>query len=457
MTEETQSINSDMPQPADLVIQARWVIPVRPRGQALEDAAVVINGGRIIDVLPVAQLAARYQVTQTVILNDHVLVPGLINLHTHAGMTLMRGLADDLPLMQWLNEHIWPAEKKVISEGFVHDSTLLGCAEMLSGGVTCFNEMYFYPEAAAEAAIQAGLRANLGLIVLEFPTSYAHDAEDYLQKGLNSRDNWRGHALLSASLAPHAPYTISDETFGKVLTYADQLGIGIHTHVHETQDEISQSIAQHGVRPLQRLANLSLLGPNIVAAHCVHLQPEEMSLLAEYGCHVAHCPTSNLKLASGIASIAELLMKGVNVGIGTDGAASNNRLDMFSEMRMAALLAKGTSGDAAALPASQALEMATLSAAKALCMEEKIGSIEVGKMADLVAVRIADSEILPCFDPISHLVYVAEREQVSHVWVAGELRYQKLAGQTGVYADIEPAELKEIIEEWQPKLNQYKA
>lgn len=447
---------SQIAQEADLAICARWVIPVSSRGQVLENTAVVINNGAIIDLLPIEQLPVHYQPAQIVFLDEHALIPGLINLHTHAGMTLMRGLADDLPLMQWLNEHIWPAEKKVVSERFVRDSTLLGCAEMLSGGITCFNEMYFYPQAAAEAASQAGIRVNLGLIVLEFPTGYAHDADDYLQKGLNARDNWRGHSLISASLAPHAPYTISDETFSKVLTYADQLSIGIHTHIHETQDEISQGKAQHGVRPLQRLASLGLLGPNLVAAHCVHLQPDEMDLLAEYGCHVAHCPTSNLKLASGVAPVTDLLAHGINVGIGTDGAASNNRLDMFAEMRLAALLAKGASGNASALPAAQALEMATLNAAKALCMDEKIGSIESGKMADLAAVRIADSEFLPCFDPISHLVYVSERRDVSHVWVAGELRYQKLAGQSGVYANMEPLELKEIIEVWQPKLNQYK-
>jgi 5-methylthioadenosine/S-adenosylhomocysteine deaminase len=441
---------------ADLAINARWVIPVNPRGVVLEDTAVVISNGRIIDLLPIDQLTTQYQPAQILALDEHALIPGLINLHTHAGMTLMRGLADDLPLMQWLNEHIWPAEKKVVSERFVRDSTLLGCAEMLAGGVTCFNEMYFYPQAAAEAASQAGIRANLGLIVLEFPTGYAHDADDYLQKGLSARDNWRGQSLISASLAPHAPYTISDETFGKVLTYADQLSIGIHTHIHETRDEITQGKAQYGVRPLQRLANLGLLGPNLVAAHCVHLQPEEMGLLVEYGCHVAHCPASNLKLASGIAPVADFLIEGVNVGIGTDGAASNNRLDMFAEMRLAALLAKGVSGNASALPAMQALEMATLNGARALCMEEKIGSIEQGKMADLTAVRIADLESMPCFDPISHLVYVAERRDVSHVWVAGELRYQKLAGQNGVYANMEPSELKEIIEVWQPTLNQYK-
>ena len=422
----------------------------------MEDTAVVINEGKIIDVLPISQVEGSYQSAQTITLDDHALIPGLINLHTHAGMTLMRGMADDLPLMKWLNEHIWPAEKYVVTESFVRDGTLLGSAEMLSGGVTCFSEMYFYPEAAAEAVLQAGIRANLGLIVLEFPTSYAHDAEDYLQKGLSTRDSWRGQSLLSASLAPHAPYTISDETFGKVLTYADQLGIGIHTHLHESLDEISEAEAQHGMRPLKRLANLGILGPSVVAAHCVHLEPDEIALLAQYGCHVAHCPASNLKLASGIAPVSELLQNHVNVGIGTDGAASNNRLDMFSEMRLAALLAKGFSGNADALPAAQALEMATLNAARALCMEEKIGSVEPGKMADLVAVRISEPETLPCFDPVSHLVYVAGREHVSHVWVAGQLRYQKLAGQRGVYANIEPAELEGIIEEWQPKLNQYK-
>jgi len=450
-------MHTDTRQTVDLAIHSRWVVPVVPRGHVLEDTAVIVDGGKIVELLPTAQVASHYQPVQTVSLLEHVLIPGLINLHTHAGMTSMRGLADDLPLMQWLNDHIWPAEKKVISERFVADSTLLGCAEMLSGGVTCFNEMYFYPEAAAEAVLQAGMRANLGLIVLEFPTSYAHDVDDYLQRGLGARDRWRGEDLLRASLAPHAPYTISDETFGKVLTYADQLGIGIHTHIHETQDEISQSKAQYGMRPLQRLANLGLLGPNLVAAHCVHMQEEEISLMAEHGCHVAHCPASNLKLASGIAPVAQLLEKGVNIGIGTDGTASNNRLDMFAEMRLAALLAKGASGRADVLPAAQALEMATLNAARALCMDERVGSIERGKMADLVAVRIADPEVLPCFDPVSHLVYVAGREHVSNVWVAGELRYQKLAGQNGVYANIEPAELTEIINEWQTKLNQYKA
>ena len=435
----------------DQIIEARWIIPVIPRSQVLERAAVVLDQGRIVDILTAEQAKSRYRARQTVSLDDHVLIPGLINLHTHAAMSLMRGLADDLPLMTWLQKHIWPAEAQSVSERFVRDGTLLSCAEMLRGGVTCFNDMYFFPQAAAEAVLQAGMRANLGLIVLEFPSAYANDADDYLQKGFDARDGWRGNALLTSSLAPHAPYTIDNRTFEKVITYAEQLGLGIHIHIHETRDEIAQSEAQYGLRPLQRLADLGMLSPGLVAAHCVHLEPAEIEMLAEYGSHVAHCPASNLKLASGIAPVVDLLAKGVNLGLGTDGAASNNRLDMFAEMRLAALLAKGVSGNAAALPATQALEMATINAARALGLDDRIGSIELGKMGDLTAIRIADPESLPCFDPVSHLVYAVGREHVSHVWVAGELRYQD-----GIYANIEPAELKEITSVWQSKLAQYK-
>lgn len=439
---------------ADLVITAKWIVTVS--GDVLERSAVVIHDGKIIDILEQGRLAERYIADVSMSLDDHVLMPGLINLHTHAAMTLMRGLADDLPLMTWLQDHIWPAEKQVLSERFVREGSLLGCAEMLAGGTTCFADMYFYPQSVAEAVMQAGMRANIGLVVLEFPTSYASDADDYLLKGLEARDRWRNHDLLTSSLAPHAPYTVENQNFEKILTYAEQLGLGIHTHLHETKDEINQSLERFGVRPLQRLASLGLLGPGFLAAHCVHLEPEEMEMLAAFGCHVAHCPASNLKLASGIAPVTDLLGKGVNIGIGTDGTASNNRLDMFAEMRLAALLAKGTSGNAAALPARQAVEMATLGAARALGLDDKIGSIEVGKFADLIAVRIADVQTLPCYDPVSHLVYAAGREHVTHTWVAGELRYQKLDGQHGVYANIEPSELKEITTAWQSRLSEFK-
>ena len=436
----------------DLAIEARWIAPVLPRGVLFEYATVLIDQGIIRDLLPTYEARQHYSAARVISLDEHVLIPGLINLHTHAAMAVMRGLADDMPLMTWLQQHIWPAEAEFVSERFVRDGTLLAAAEMLRGGITCFNDMYFFPQAAAEAVVQAGIRANLGLVVLEFPSAYASDADDYIHKGLAARDAMREQALITTSLAPHAPYTISDRTFERVLTYADQLSLTIHTHIHETHDEIAQSQKEYGMRPLPRLSGLGLLGPNLIAAHCVHLDQEEMELLAENGCHVAHCPASNLKLASGIAPVSRLMQQGVNIGLGTDGASSNNRLDMFAEMRLAALLAKGSSGDAAALPASQALEMATINAARALGLDNKLGSIEQGKMADLAAVRIADPETMPCFDPLSHLVYAAGREHVSHVWVAGELRYQQ-----GVFANIEAQELKEIASVWQGKLNQFKA
>jgi len=408
-------------EPVDTVIEARWVIPVEPARDVLADHSVVISGDRITAILPTVEARAKYQARQRFELAGHALIPGLINLHTHAAMTLMRGLADDLTLMDWLNQHIWPAEMKHVSEQFVYDGTRLACAEMLRGGVTCFNDMYFFPQAAARAARDAGMRAGLGLIVIEFPTPYAADAQDYLSKGLALRDELRNEPLLSFCLAPHAPYTVSDKSLRQIATFASELDLPVHMHVHETVAEIEQSLKDHGVRPLQRLADLGLLGPGLIAVHTVHLEPREIELFAQHGCHVAHCPSSNLKLASGLAPVRALLAAGVNVALGTDGAASNNRLDMFAEIRLAALLAKGITGDATALPAWQALEMATLGAARALGLDSKIGSLRPGKFADLAAVRLDDIETSPCYDPLSHLVYAAGREQVSHVWVNGKL------------------------------------
>ena len=410
-----------MKAPADLILQPQWVVPVETEG-ALSDHAVVVQDGRILDVLPADAAQTRYDAAQTIALPGRVLIPGLVNLHGHAAMSLLRGFADDQPLMAWLNERIWPAEKKWVSDAFVRDGTLLAAAEMLAGGITACNDMYFFPEAAAEAFLQAGMRATLGMIVLEFPSAYASDADDYLAKGLAMRDELKEEPLLSFAFAPHAPYTISDATFGRINTLTEQLGLPLHTHIHETADEIQDSLRQYGVRPLERLARLGLLGPNFIGAHAVHVNAAEIELLAQHGCHVAHCPTSNLKLASGIAPVTRLAGAGVNLGLGTDGAASNNRLDLFGEMRLAALLAKGASGDAAALPAAAALKMATLDAARALNLDDKIGSIVPGKRADLVAVDLHALSSQPVFDPVSHLVYVAGREDVTHVWVDGTLK-----------------------------------
>ena len=440
----------------DVLIQSRWLLPIVPHNTLLEHQAIVINDGVIVDVCAISVANQRYQASEVLQLDDHVIMPGLVNLHTHAAMSLMRGLADDLPLMPWLQAHIWPAEAQLVSPTFVRDGTLLACAEMLAGGITTFNDMYFYPQAAAEASIQAGMRANLGLLVLEFSSNYASDAEDYIDKGTKARDQLKQEPLISFSFAPHAPYTVSDATFTQINILSEQLNIGMHTHLHETQAEITQNHQAHGMRPLARLANLGLLNANTTFAHCVHLDDIEMKLLAEHGCHIAHCPSANLKLASGIAPITECAKHGINIGLGTDSAASNNRLDLFAEIRLAALLAKGRSGDATAISAHEALRMATINGAKALGMDDKIGSIEIGKLADLCAVKLNDINMQPCFDVASHLVYVAGREQVSHVWVNGDLKYHKPNTGNAVYSNIEPQELSDIINKWQDKVALFK-
>jgi 5-methylthioadenosine/S-adenosylhomocysteine deaminase len=417
-------------QEVDILIHAAWIVPVEPPGALLEDHCVAVQDGRIVAVLPTAQAPARYRAKSEVRLDRHLLIPGLVNLHGHAAMALMRGIADDLPLMTWLRDHVWPAEAKHVGDEFVHDGSLLAAAEMLRAGITCFNDMYFFPEATARAALRAGIRASLGVIAVEFPSAYATDAAAYLHKGLATRDSYRGEELLSFCLAPHAPYTVSDETLARIATLAEEIDAPVHTHLHETLEEIAQGVAQHGVRPLERLRRLGLVGPRLIAVHAVHLEQAEIELLAREGASIAHCPSSNLKLASGIAPVAACLAKGITVGLGTDGAASNNRLDILGEMRLAALLAKGATGDARAVGAHEALRMATLEGARALGLEARIGSIVPGKAADLAAVDLSSPETLPCFDPVSDLVYAAGREHVTHVWVAGEARLaeRRLAG-----------------------------
>jgi 5-methylthioadenosine/S-adenosylhomocysteine deaminase len=408
-------------QSIDTLILAAHVVPVAPR-TVLNDHAVAIDGGRVVEVLPSSLALTRYQARNVVRLERHALIPGLVNLHCHAAMTLMRGIADDLPLMTWLQEHIWPAEARHVSDEFCHDGSLLAMAELLRAGTTTVNDMYFFPEATARAALRAGMRAALGMIAIEFPSAYAPDVNGYLQKGLATRDAYRGEPLLSFTFAPHAPYTVGDEALKRIAVLAEELDVPVHTHLHETRGEIEQGLAQHGVRPFERLRKLGLVGPRLIAVHAVHLDEVELDLMAREGVSVAHCPSSNLKLASGIAPVAGMRARGIRVGLGTDGAASNNRLDPWMEMRTAALLAKGASGDAKTVGAAEALEMATLEGARALGLEREIGSIEPGKAADLAAVELSSIETIPCFDVVSHLVYAAGRENVTHAWVAGELR-----------------------------------
>lgn len=411
------------PRTIDLLIEPDWIIPIEPEGVVLQSHTLAVDRGRILDLLPTTDAKQRYQAREHRQLPGHVLLPGFVNLHTHAAMSLLRGYADDLPLMHWLEQRIWPAEQKWLSHQFVHDGTLLACWEMLRSGITCFNDMYFFPSAAAEAAYTVGIRAVLGLTILEFSTPYATDAENYLEKGLTFRDQWLNKSsLINFALAPHASYSVSNRSLTRIATLAAQLDLPIHIHLHETLAEIDHSMKEYGIRPLERFRRLGLLSPGLIAVHGVHLTDNDIDTLAEFHCPLALCPTSNMKLASGIPPIANLLSRGVRLGLGTDGAASNNRLDLIQEMRHSSLLAKAVSNDAACLSAHRALHMATLGGATALGLEQSIGSLIPGKSADLCAIDLSEWFLNPCYDPSSHLIYVAGREQVTQVWVEGQQR-----------------------------------
>jgi 5-methylthioadenosine/S-adenosylhomocysteine deaminase len=405
--------------PADSIITARWIVPIEPAGLVLEDHAVVVRDGRILAVLPRAAALEAYPSAPRIDRPSHVLLPGLINAHTHAAMTLFRGMADDLPLDAWLNQHIWPAEAHWVTPDFVRDGTELALLEMLQGGTTTCGDMYYYPDAVARAVADSGMRAAVGMIVLEFPTVWARSADEYLSKGLAVRDQFKGHPLVSTMFAPHAPYTVANRTFEQIRVLADELEAQVQMHVQETAGEILTSLKEFQCRPLQRLDALGMVTPLLAAVHVTQLDASEIELLAARGASVVHCPESNLKLASGLCPVARLAAAGVNVALGTDGAASNNDLDMFGEMRTAALLAKGVAQQADVLPAAAVLQMATLNGAQALGLGDRIGSLLPGKEADLICVDLSRPASQPVHSPISQLVYATSRDQVTDVWVAG--------------------------------------
>lgn len=431
----------------DMLIYAGWIIPVEPENVVYEQHALGIQDGKIVAILPSNEAVRHFSARITYRLTTHVLMPGLINTHSHAAMNLLRGIADDLPLNEWLNDHIWPAEQTHVNENFIADGTELAIAEMLRGGVTCFNDMYFFSDVVGKIADQAGIRATLGLILLDFPTVWANNAEEYLKKGQKVHEMFEEHPLIQTALAPHAPYSVSDDSLKSALAMADELEIPIHIHLHETSGEIDDSIEKYGERPLARLEKIGLLSPRLIGVHMTHLKNDEISLLANYGTHVIHCPESNLKLGSGICPISKLLGAGVNVALGTDSAASNDDLDMLGEMRTAALLAKGFSKDATAVPATQAIRMATLNGAKALGIDHITGSFVPGKSADIIAIEMVDIETQPIYNPLSQVVYSAGRDKVTDVWVAGK-HLLKSRGLT----TINIHSLKAKIHSWREKI-----
>ncbi len=431
----------------DTLIHAKWIIPVEPKNTVYENHSIAIKDGKIEALLSTDKARSKFTATEEHNLQQHALIPGLINAHTHAAMNLFRGLADDLPLMDWLNNHIWPAEQKWVNPEFVKDGTELAVAEMIRGGTTCFNDMYFFPDHTAEVCTHIGMRVVVGLILIDFPTAWANDADEYIFKGEQVRDTYRHDPLINTAFAPHAPYTVSDEPLKRINVLAEELDVPIHMHIHETAFEVEQSIEQHGKRPLQRLSELGLLSSRMLAVHMTQLEKTEIKELAKLGVSVAHCPESNLKLASGFCPVGDLIKAGVNVCLGTDGVASNNDLDMFGEMRTAALLAKGVANDSTCLDAHNTLKMATLNGAKALGLDESVGSLKKGKQADIVAINLDQLETAPLYEPVSQIIYSGNRQQVSDVWISGKqlLKNRELT-------TIEYSKLMEKAKEWEVKI-----
>jgi len=432
-----------------LILSAMWVLPMVPRGTALKDHAVIVQRDRIAEVLPREAALARYPGAEHRPFPSHALLPGFVNAHTHAAMTLLRGVGSDLPLMDWLQKHVWPAEARLLSPEFVHAGSLLATAEMIRGGTTCFSDMYLFPEDTARVVDQTGLRALLGLTVIDFPTPWAATTQEYFSKGADLAAAWQGHERIGFTVAPHAPYTVGDESLSEIRRRAESLDVPVHMHVHETAHEVATAVAENNERPLDRLKRLGLLERPFNAVHMTQLNERELDWLPSTPLSVVHCAESNLKLASGFCPVHQLLSSGVNVALGTDGVASNNDLDMLGEMRTAALLAKGVSGDASAVGAPQALEMATLNGARALGLEQQIGSLEPGKLADLIAIDLGGLEYQPAHDPHTQIVYTATRDSVTDVFVSGRalLRNREL-----LTLDLD--ELKDLVGSWQERIDE---
>ena len=440
---------TDSPRSCDLLIEAGWDVPVEPHGVVLEGHAVVVSDGVVVAVLPAALARALYAPRETVSRPGSVLVPGLVNAHTHNPMTLMRGVADDLALHEWLQHHIWPVEAAVIGPEFVADGVSLAIAEMLRGGTTCCNENYFFPDVQASTYKRHGFRARVGLPVIDFPTAWAKTDDEYFDRAGEVHDQWRDDPLVTTAFAPHAPYTVSDASFARIRMLADQLDIPVHCHVHETAQEVAESQERHGQRPLARLDRLGLVNDRLIAVHMTALDDAEIALCAQRGVSVVHCPESNLKLASGFCPVARLQAAGVNLAIGTDGAASNNDLDMFGELRTAALLAKAVASDPTALDAASALRAATLGSARAMGLEAQVGSIEVGKQADLACIDLDPIETQPLYNVLSQLAYATGRHQVSDVWIAGRAKLRDR-----VLVDMDLDALAANARQWRARIAQ---
>ena len=435
------------PQAIDLLIFAKWILPIVPSGRVLDDCCVAVDKGVILGLHTHNEARGLYRAEQTVELPEHALMPGLVNAHGHAAMTLLRGYADDVPLMTWLEGSIWPAESRWMGEEFVRDGADLALAEMLRSGTTCFSDMYYFPETTAAAAHRAGMRAQINFPVLDFASAWGTGPDDYIHKGIELHDVYKSSQMISVGFGPHAPYTLSDEPLRRIGTLAEELQAPVQIHLHETADEVADALKATGMRPIERLNQLGVLSPLTQCVHMTQLTEGDMDTIASTGASVIHCPTSNLKLASGLCPVQQLLDRDIKVALGTDGAASNNDLDLFGEMRNAALLGKLAAGDAAAIDAHTALYMATLGGASVLGLDKQIGSLEPGKAADIIAIKLSDLESAPLYKLASQLVYTASGHKVTHSWVNGKalMRERQLL-------TLSQADILARVRQWQTKL-----
>lgn len=439
-------------QKIDQLICARWVLPIAPENTILDNHAIAITNGKIIACLPTEDAKKTFQADHVTELPEHAVMPGLINAHTHNPMVLFRGLADDLPLMDWLNNHIWPAEAEIINADSIVDGTELASAELIRGGTTCFNEHYFFPNETALTAIDCGIRASIGHVVMNVPNKWAQDEDEYIAKAVDAYKNRPQHELISWTVAPQGAYTNSDSSLTKARQLAEDYQLPMHMHLHETTTELEIDKANYGKHPIKRLYDLDILYDKFMAVHMVHVNDEELELIKEKKVHIVHCPESNLKLASGFAPIKKYIDHGLNVCLGTDGAASNNDLDMFGELRVASMLAKALSQDSTAIPAIEALKMATLNGAKALGLDHIIGSIETGKAADIIAIDLGHFTTQPVYNPASHLAYASNRLQVSDVWIAG-----KQLLKNGEFTQLDIDKITHKAKKWAKKTKQFQA
>ena len=434
---------------ADIRINARWLIPIEPADVVLEHQAVLVQGDRIAAIVSQDEADARFRAKEVIDLPCHVVLPGLINMHGHAAMSLFRGLADDLPLMTWLNDHIWPAEGTFVSEAFIADGTQLAMAEMLRTGTTTFSDMYFFPEIVAQLAHDVGMRTQICFPLLDFPTPWGSGPDEYLSKGEAFIKQWQDNAFIMPAIGPHAPYTVSDEPLRKAVALSEATGAPIQIHLHETAFEVADAMEKSGKRPTARLAELKVLGTNTQCVHMTQIDESDIALLQATGAHVIHCPESNLKLASGLSPVQTFRKAGVNVAIGTDGAASNNDLDLFGELNTAAMLAKVVADDASALSAHEALAMETIQGARALGRDHELGSLAAGKLADIIAVDLGDPFLQPVYDPASHLVYSNHGRQVSHSWINGVPQVQE-----GKLTRIDVPDLMLRVQGWADRIRE---